>query len=168
MLIRFLLVSIVAGLGFEPPSACDVSDWSRSGRDWVLARIDDFKGARLVAERDRADAEFDATVTGMANDFTADLAALDRPKVKAQITFEPIAVPDGLDLDVAACMNRDSQGEGQVVSIVEAAKVPEITSSADDEPGRATRLASAVRLTRQAALAWMTVLHETGATVVRR
>ena len=35
MALRFLLVSLVAGMGFELPSGQELSAWARAGRDWV-------------------------------------------------------------------------------------------------------------------------------------
>ena len=192
MAIRFLLVSLVAGLGLEAPSAQDVATWTRSGRDWVQARVDDFSNRRVIAESEQANVAFDGVVARMADDFTADLASIDQPKPIAILSFEPItvpeeldsgmgyamnrqaqgegrqieiAVPDELELGIAFELNRDSQGQGQVVTISGPPAEPD--SSTSPEPIRASRLASAVRLTGQAAQAWMTLLRESDRTAIR-
>jgi hypothetical protein len=186
MAIRFLLVSLVAGLGVEPPNATEVAGWAKSGRDWVVARIDDFKGACLVAESEQADAEFRGVVSTMADGFTADLAAVEVAKPKVQIAFEPISVPEELESGIAFALNREAQGGGQALAITgppsdlpplvveiagppsELAPVPALVSQPPiEEPVRANRIASALSLTRQAALAWMTLLHDTDSTMVR-
>ena len=96
MTLRIMLVSLVASLGLELPSDHDLACWSRSGREWVAARLADFSGPGLEADQPAAEvaAEPDATPViaevvkadddrtfevaseAMAADFAADLLAI--------------------------------------------------------------------------------------------
>jgi len=163
MLLRFVLVGLVTGLGCNLSGESEVVSWARAGRDWVQARLDDATGARLVADRERADAQFAGIVDDLARDFTADLASLDRRKSPEILAFDPIEVPDDVDAGVAFALNRGSEGEGREPEAVAVAGPRVVAGPATVEPAtgvRPDRLASAVRLTRQAALAWLTVLRD--------
>src|SRR3954453_5202836 len=49
--LRIMLVGLVASLGFELPSDNDLSRWSRSGREWVAARLAGFPGPPVEADQ---------------------------------------------------------------------------------------------------------------------
>jgi hypothetical protein len=162
MALRVVLVGLVIGLGFDLPSGDQVSGWLRAGSAWVQARIDDMTGPEVAVEDvPSADAEFGEIVDAMARDFTADLAAIERPKSHTVIVFEPFDVPDDLQSGVAFALNRESQGEGIEVVTADEPSAPPAES-------RASNLASAVRLTGQAAAAWWTVIRGTGTTALVR
>lgn len=108
MTLRFMLVGIVASMGFEMPTAQDLASWSRSGCNWFDARMADVsclqaeaaRALELVTDCERvddpalapaplaasevaptgADLTFDAVVDGMARDFSADLASIEAEK----------------------------------------------------------------------------------------
>ena len=154
MALRFLLVGLVIGLGVELPDGDEVVSWARAGGEWLQARIDDAFGADAVAAAETtSDAEFAAIVDRMAGAFAADLALADRPAASDRLTFEPIAVPDDPEPGLAFALNRASQGEG----VIPEPALPEVVDAPGSLPA-AGRLASAVRLTREAASAWMNVL----------
>jgi hypothetical protein len=185
MALRLLLVGLVVGLGFDLPSGDEVASWAHIGTAWVQARIDGLVGPEAIAEaRPDPDAEFaaivddmalafaaepkpdlafSAIVDDMATSFAADLSRAAPPKVdpapRRLVDFEPLDVPDDLEAGIAFALNRDSQGVG----ITPEPPAPEPTA-----PGRPERLASAVRLTGQAAAAWMAVLRGSGASVAVR
>lgn len=162
MALRILLVGLVIGLGVDLPSGAEVAAWARAGDEWVRARLDGVFGAEEVAEaKPSADAEFAAVVDEMAGAFTADLAAMERPASRSRLAFEPIVVSDDPEPGLGFALNRDAQGRGQDPEPVPAPTV----ATASPESATASRLASAVRLTREAASAWMTVLRGAEATV---
>jgi hypothetical protein len=163
MALRVVLVGLVIGLGCDLPSGDQVSGWLRVGGAWVQARIDGLIGPEVAAEEDPpADAEFAGIVDAMAQDFSADLAATERPKSRETLTFEPFDVPDDLETGAAFALNRESQGEGI------AAPADEVEAPALPAESRASHLASAVRLTGQAAAAWWTVIRGAGTTALVR
>ncbi len=185
MALRLLLVGLVIGLGVELPSGDELAAWAQVGTAWVEARVEGLLGPAAVAEnRPDADAEFAAIVDGMATSFAADtrfdaafsaivdnmacafigdLARLTpanvEPAPQKVAVFEPLDVPDDLEAGVAFALNRDSQGIGIT---------PEPITPEPAAPSRPERLASAVRLTGQAAAAWMAVLRGSGASVAVR
>jgi hypothetical protein len=185
MAVRLLLVGLVIGLGLDLPSGDEVASWAHIGASWVQARVDGMLGAGAVAEAQpdpdaefaaivddmalafaaepKPDLAFSAIVDDMATSFAADLARVAPPKVdpapRRLVAFEPLDVPDDLDVGIAFALNRDSQGVG--IS-------PEPPEPEPKAPGGPERLASAVRLTGQAAAAWMAVLRGSGATVAVR
>ena len=105
MAIRFLLVTLVAAMGFEPPTRDEVSTWTRSGRQWVAARLDDWSVTTTQRAQDANDKAFRSIVETMSRDFSKNLAATElakaNTKAKAVITFEPIEVPDSLETGLA-------------------------------------------------------------------
>ena len=105
MAIRFLLVTLVAAMGFEPPTRDEVSTWTRSGRQWVAARLDDWSVTTAQRAQEANDKSFRSVVETMSRDFSKDLAATElaklNTKAKAATTFEPIEVPDSLDTGLA-------------------------------------------------------------------
>ena len=50
MALRFLLVSLVAGMGCELPGSDDLASWNRAGRAWVGARMAELSEIRGGAE----------------------------------------------------------------------------------------------------------------------
>ncbi len=195
MALRFLLVGLVIGLGVELPSGDEIASWVRAGSDWVQARIDGALGPEALAEAkptddaafaaivdemagafasDRAavvdgkagaspsdDAAFAAIVDEMAGAFASDRALAERPAPPKRLAFEPIEVPDDPESDLGFALNRESQGEGRTPepAAIEIAKAPAAESTAEG------RLASAIRLTREAGAAWANVLRGAEATV---
>ena len=111
MAIRFLLVTLVAAMGFEPPTRDEVSTWTRSGRQWVAARLDDWSVTTAQRAQEANDKSFRSVVETMSRDFSRDLAATElakaNAKAKAGKTFEPIEVPDSLDTGLAFALNRE-------------------------------------------------------------
>lgn len=164
MALRFLLVSLVAGLGVNLPSGDEFSSWVGSGRAWVQARVDDIRGTGADAEAWRSDAEFVAIVDDMANTFAADLATLDRPKSDALLAAALLEVAE------------DELVEAEVVTVVEVREPAataevfaiDIDNSEEAASTGTSRLASAVELTRQAADAWMNVLRGDGSASLGR
>ncbi|HEY2155221.1 MAG TPA: hypothetical protein VGH33_06295 [Isosphaeraceae bacterium] len=195
MAVRLLLVGLVIGLGFDLPSGDEVASWAVAGTAWVQARVDGLLGPEAVAEpRPAPDAEFaaivddmvlafaaepkpdvafSAIVDDMAANFADETARVAAPRVdpapRRLVAFEPLDVPDDLETGVAFALNRDSQGVGVTPEPIAAdrAKVA-LSPSGPTVPGRPERLASAVRLTGQAAAAWMAVLRGSGASVAVR
>jgi hypothetical protein len=185
MAVRLLLVGLVIGLGIDMPSRDEVASWSHIGTAWVQARIDGLLGPEAVAEAQpdpdvgfaaivddmalafaaepKPDRAFSAIVDDMAASFAADLARVAPPKVdpapRRLVAFEPLDVPDDLETGIAFALNRESQGAGIT---------PEPIAPEPASPSRPERLASAVRLTGQAAAAWMAVLRGSGASVAVR
>jgi hypothetical protein len=152
---------------------------ARPGADAEFAAIVDDMALAFAAETKPAAAEtkpdlaFSAIVDDMATSFAADLARLAPPKVdpapRRLVAFEPVDVPDDLETGVAFALNRESQGVGITPEPI----TPELTKTAagppePTAPGGPERLASAVRLTGQAAAAWMAVLRGSGASVAIR
>jgi hypothetical protein len=170
MALRFLLVGLVIGLGVDLPSGEEISSWARAGSDWVRSRLDDVLGPEAVAGTETsADPEFAAIVDEMAGAFSADLARVERPVPRVRIAAEAIEVPEDVEPGIAYALNRGSQGEGLTPEDVpaEAAKAPALEPETVPS-GRTARLASAVRLTRQAASAWWAVVRGAEATAVAR
>ncbi len=116
------------------------------------------------------DAGFAAVVDDMARSFAADLARVEPrpaepPASPTAVVFEPLDLADDLETGIAFALNRESQGVG--VTPEPSAPVP-ARASESGVPGGSERLASAVRLTGQAAAAWMAVLRGSGAPVAVR
>jgi hypothetical protein len=196
MALRLLLVGLVIGMGVELPSGDEVASWAHAGRAWIQARVDGLLGPDALAEvRPDPDAEFaaivddmalafaaepkpdvafTAIVDDMATSFAADLARVEPPKVepaprRLAAAFEPLEVPDDLETGVAFALNRESQGVGIVPEPIapEPAKIAALGTEST-VPSGPERLASAVRLTGQAAAAWMAVLRGPGNSVAVR
>ncbi len=96
MLLRFCLVALVTSLGVTPPSSDQVQNWTRAGRTWIAARLDDLRGAPVVVKsaEDKADAAFERVVGEMKRDFTNDLALLDSLHKGESLPFESTTVAD--------------------------------------------------------------------------
>ena len=179
MALRFLLVSLVAGMGFELPSGGDVATWTRAGRDWVDARMGDLSSLKAEArlafagavdcEREvepaaspvdvaptREDLAFEAIVEKMASDFKADLATIEEPKPvdEALVIVEPFR-----EMPPAAL----TDPEPAVPAPVEVAGArPEVVAPATVESAsRVERISAAVSLTKQALSAWASLIQPT-------
>ena len=189
MTLRIMLMGLVASMGIELPSEADVSSWTRSGRDWVGARMVDLSGPSV--EADRADAEptdcqqasmpagspviavaedsvasddmaFEAVSAGMAADFTADLLTMQVEEPPSE------SVPVTLASDEAPAVGLPD-GE-EMMSLATPADEAEAQTQAvesGDEPievnettSHLERISSAVRLTREAVQAWTTLMRE--------
>lgn len=162
--LRFLLVVVVFGLGVDLPSGEALSSWARAGSDWVQSRLNDVLDREALAEaKPPEDSDFEAIVDGMANAFAIDLATAEHPLSRPVVLAEAIEAPEDVEPGIAYALNRGSQGEGLSPEIVptEASKGPE---SQMVGAARASQIASAVRLTRQAASAWWIVVRGTEAT----
>ena len=203
MALRCLLVSMVACLGFDLPTARDLSSWTMTGRDWVSSRVVDLSAlqaeasgwlssndptmnrpveAPAVASTEvstpapaltteesslTADLAFDSINEGMALSFADDLEATRTQQALAEpaVAASPV---ESTETIVAA----------EPAPAVEPAATPEVDSlalafpaadagSTEDEatetaPSQDERIASAVRLTREAVQAWAAVIQPVG------
>ena len=182
MALRFLLVSLVAGMGLELPSGQELSSWTRAGREWAGARMVELSSLRVEAEQaflgatdceraientgpiasaevgaSRADLAFDVVVEGMASTFAADLVASrsDRP--------ESVSTPDafadqrrGEDPPILAWSDPEPEPAFFPASVETR---PEAVSEVPAIAARVDRLSAAVRLTRQALSAWALLIE---------
>ncbi len=183
MALRFMLVSLVASMGFEMPTGADLSHWTRSGRDWADARMADLSGLRAEAGRvfadpaesarvdelsaavascpgTTADLAFEAVGEGMATSFAADLALarVEESKPAAEApnlarADEPAAVAPA---SAEPVVNLAATAEADCLDASEAGD-PAVANSA--EPSRADRISSAVRLTGEAVQAWANLIQ---------
>jgi hypothetical protein len=143
MALRLLLVGVVVGLGVDLPGGAEVASWARTQADWVQAKVDGWLASgEADAAETSADAEFAAIVDGMADDFAADLARAE-PAAPG-----PVVAASAPDLPGAGAPGPDSTGAGDM---------PEVPAADPDPAGG--RLASAVRLTREAAAAWFSLVR---------
>ena len=175
MLLRLILVGLVTSLSLELPSGRDVSSWAETGRAWANASLVSLEtpevavvapAAAAVASPtpDQADHEFQDVVGAMAAGFAADqairvdepqvaaaLEATSAPEVEAEVVADAAAaLPAGEEVATVAPADFES------VAVVAETTEPE----ADDFADQAERLATAVRLTREAAEAWAAVIAE--------
>jgi hypothetical protein len=162
MALRFLLVSLVAGLGVNMPSGDEFSSWAQSGREWVQARIDGFRGVESNSgiETEREDAEFDLVVDEMAATFVTDLASLDRPKSDILLGADVLEVAEDEIVEAEPVVDRSERVAASNEQAMDDCEAEESTvSPATAESARSSRIASAFQLTKQAADAWMSVLR---------
>jgi hypothetical protein len=184
MALRFLLVSLVAGMGLELPSGQELSSWTRAGREWAGARMVDLSSIRVEAERallgstdceraeviagpaeavevgpSTADLAFDVVVEGMASTFAADLAAIRADRPESIATPDAIAdQPPGEEPPMLAWVDPEPELASFPASV-------ETRPAAVAEPPicpiatRVDRLSVAVRLTRQAVIAWASLIE---------
>ena len=187
MTLRIMLLGLVASMGIELPSGADVSCWTRSGRDWVAARLVDRSGSGVEADRadvpptDCRQAEegiespgvargveasddiaFEAVAEGMAADFAADLMAMtedgpsseESPSSLAQTEASGANPPEAEELASLALpmIEVDAVGEEDPAS--------EAIAETEEVPSRADRVSSAVRLTREAVQAWVSLVQD--------
>jgi hypothetical protein len=184
MALRFVLVGLVASLGFEMPGGPDVSSWARTGRDWFNARMAEVTSLRSEAERalalaadcersddqapapnaevapTRLDLTFDAVVDGMARDFSADQASIEvaRPVEEAIAAVDPTDGPT-VEMPEVACLDPTADEDG-VDTLAEAGPEPEpATAPATEVVSRVERISTAVRLTRRAMEAWASLIQ---------
>jgi hypothetical protein len=185
MALRFLLVGLVASLGFEMPTARDVESWTRTGRSWVEARLADANSLKLEVARalDRApdcerleeptlapapvaevasireDLTFEVVVDGMAKDFVADLASIKEPGPvdEALAVVEPFR-------EMQEATPTPSRPEVPAIETVVAAR-PEPVEGPAPVPtpppttSRIEKISTALRLTRQAMSAWAALVE---------
>jgi hypothetical protein len=156
MTFRFLMAGVVMYLGLDSGQVQGIESWFDSGRDWMLAAVDE-AGAREQAIAD--DLAFDAVVDDLLADW--------EEKDGALVVEEPeeVAVAE-------VCIPEE---EGRLIEelLVQAVTLPELPEDlfAADEPvavaevaevdapaERGAGLAQAVELTREAVRAWMNVL----------
>ena len=129
MVLRCLLVSLVASLGFELPSGQDVTSWTMSSRSWVSARAVDLSA--LGAEASGWLGLNDPTVQRMA-----ELAA-----TKAESTSEPETTLPSLTAEFAfelinedmALSFADDQARLLAATVAEAPPIGEAESPASGE-----------------------------------
>jgi hypothetical protein len=162
MALRFLLVSLVAGLGIDLPSGDEFSSWARSGQEWVQARLDGFRGVDPDSnfEAEQADSDFAAVVDDMAGNFAADLASLERPRPATMLASVSLEVPEDEIVEGEAVDDRSESLPASEVAAIDDGEAEELTApAAPARSTRSTRIASAVQLTKQAADAWMSVLR---------
>ena len=174
MTLRLILVGLVTSMGLELPSHRDVSCWVESGRAWANARVCDLTScgvevlpapaAESAGQPAEADLAFQAVQGEMAAEFRSDaiLAAAEVQALDADsdapsdVTLVEVTVglPEGEEL--ASASSVDPATEATSTASIE------MTAEEDEEdaPPRVDRLASAVRLTREAAQAWAAVMQE--------
>lgn len=168
--LRVVLVGLVASLGLDLPSGQEVGAWVNSGKAWCLAIVADedarmpngraaFAEARpepaqVVAEAPN-DGAFRNAVEAMVAQVKEErtvVAVASRPVVfRATEAVEGPEFGDAL----ARALNRSDEPE----SAFEPTAVAEVVPAASSGPSRVERLVLAVRLTRQAAGAWMSLLE---------
>lgn len=183
MMLRLALVSVAASLGIQPPDVEQVRSWAGGVQVWTanqLAAWDSrmpagegafLADAEVAAEEagsqvvdadttsgptpDRpavADASFAAVVERFAADFEADQASRSG---LLPVAFQADAASDDLDPGAAFAMSKQAEGwkpSNPVVADPEGQSVDGTTADAG-------RLATAVRLTREALTAWAGLLH---------
>jgi hypothetical protein len=184
MALRFLLVSLVAGMGLELPSGQELSRWTRAGREWAGARMIELSSIRAEAQRallgptdcerngaiaapaeavidgpSTADLAFDVVVEGMASTFAADMAAIQADRPEWIATPDVIAdQPPDEEPPMLAWVDPEPEpasfsapAETQPAAVAETPTSPIAT--------RVDRLSMAVRLTRQAVIAWASLIE---------
>jgi hypothetical protein len=180
MTLRLMLVGLVASMGFELPTGTEVSAWARTGRDWACAMRASLSGPAIEADRPDAvpadchqaeatstteppvivdvagvpdDASFFAASEATAAEFATDWKSIcDEGSASEDVSASlPIEPPPRTGLPV---------GE-EPAEVVESDDLPGgATTMAEVSPARAERVRSAIRLTREAVLAWSVLLQE--------
>jgi len=182
MALRFVLLGLVASMGFEMPSTQDLASWSRSGREWFDARLADVSCLRAEAARafdvaangervaeapapevapTRDDLTFDAVVDGMAKDFSTDLAALEAEKTlefeEALTVVEPFReMPPAV---VGIGQPEPEPSMDPAVGEVAVAAPAAVPAQAVETESRVAKISAALRLTRQAMSAWAALIQ---------
>jgi hypothetical protein len=185
MALRFLLVSLVAGMGLELPSGQELSSWTRAGREWAGARMVELSSIRVEAERallgstdceradvvagpaeaddagpSTADLAFDVVVEGMASTFAADLAALRADRPESIATPEAIAEqPRSEEPPMLAWRDPEPEPASVETQPDVVAEPPISPTQISPIATRVDRLSVAVRLTRQAVIAWASLIE---------
>ena len=187
MTLRIMLMGLVASMGIELPSEADVSSWTRSGRDWVGARVVDLSGPSVEADRADAgptdchqasmpagspaiavaedsvgsdDMAFEAVSAGMAADFTADLLTMQvegPPSESVPVTLASDEAPAVGLPDGEEMMSLAATADEAEAQVVESGDEP---IEVNETTSRLERVSSAVRLTREAVQAWATLMQE--------
>ena len=185
MTLRIMLLGLVASMGIELPSDADVSSWTRSGRDWVNARLVDLSGRSVeadpadagpadchqastptgspvvaVAEDSTASADnaFEAVSGAMAADFSADLMAIQAEESSTEAA--PVALVVLETPAVGLPDGEETMCQAARADEAEAVGPGEPTIESDESPSRLERVSSAVRLTREAVHAWAALIEE--------
>ena len=177
MMLRLMLVCLVTSMGLELPSSRDVSCWGESGSAWVNALVSGptATSVEIVAAPEPvlallpvdADLAFEAISGELVSDFTTDQTVTIAEVASCDIDCESssseayktvaVGLPDGEEL---ATMTRvDDANEPDCLATLE----PMVEDVNDDAPSAADRLASAVRLTCEAAQAWAAVIQDSAA-----
>jgi hypothetical protein len=125
MALRFCLVGLVVTLGFELPRGEDVSAWMRSGWNWVFAD-EEVSSIRVASAAAPSPTSADAEFAGIVDRMAHSFAA-------------DLIVLDRSEIEVEEWSFEPLK-----------ATQPAVATST----GRLDRLASAVKLTHQAASAW--------------
>jgi hypothetical protein len=185
MTLRVLLVGLVASMGYELPSGQDIESWTRTGSQWVNARLADLSHLRAEAERsiarstdsDRAveptpapsataevgltrdDLMFDAVVEGMASDFATDLASIEvaKPVEAVVVAIEPF-----VEMSEAACLDPELEvaaPDTPARADLEVTAASPAPSPTIEATSKAERISTAIRLTRQAISAWASLIQ---------
>ena len=177
MLLRLILVSLVTSMGLELPSSQDVSCWAESGRSWANAKLADLTVPEVAVvsatdlgeecPSEEADLVFQSVVGEMAGDFATDQCDLrgSQPASDAYCDAMPVEVvetvvvvlPEGEELAAVVVMD-------DVVEPSSIASLDDEPSFEEDEvaPSRTDRIASAIRLSREAVQAWADLVQECG------
>ena len=130
MVLRCLLVSLVASLGFELPRGQAVTSWTMASQSWVSARVVDLSA--LGAEASGWLGMNDPTVLRMeelASTKAESTSILETTIVVQDSEFAFELINEDMALSFA-----DDQARLLAVSIVEAPPVSDVESSAPSEP----------------------------------
>ena len=164
MTLRIMLLGLVASMGFELPSGAQVSCWTQSGRDWVLATAADRSVPEVEADRPDAgladchqaeapapiersivavepkaddDSAFVAASEAMAADFAADLMTMREERAPAEDVPAMLAVaspPVGLPDGEELSVPPSPADEVVLADVVASDDVPAEATVAIDEP----------------------------------
>jgi hypothetical protein len=129
-----MLVAVVVGMGFELPSERQARGWVEAGRSWVLARVGEIDELRGVTE--------------------APVATVGRSESTVSVRAVDDAAFIGI-LDSMAAAFRDDLADAPAGE-----RLAEVSDQDEPEPApRVERLSTALELTRQAAIAWASVMR---------
>jgi hypothetical protein len=179
MTLRIMLVGLVASMGLELPSGAEVSACTRSGRDWVHARLGNPSGP--VVEADWPEAELADCRQADASEATLPPAIVEVVAAPADAAFlaatEEMAA--GFKADSMSMRDDEASPREDVAEITPAKSLPvglpegeelavvvgsddddEVTTEMELSPTRAERVISALRLTREAVQAWSELMQE--------
>lgn len=174
MMLRLMLVSLVASMGLELPSGRDVSCWGESASAWVNSVLCDTKVASVEVPKTTSpdlaclpvetDLAFQVASGELVREYAHDRSGTcgNLPTDDAVCDVAPagpveviaIGLPDGEELASLAPVADAIDGEA-LATIDQFDETNE-----DDASTSADRLASAVRLTCEAAQAWAAVIQE--------
>ncbi len=161
MTLRIMLLGLVASMGFELPSAPEVSRWLEASRNWVDATVADRSGsivevmspdvrptdccqaretclAPVAIELPKAcdDKAFEAVSNAMATDFAADVVAqaTQPPTLEEETTIVEVAV-ETLEIPAVGLPS----GEELVTQVIPEEK-PETVAEVVEEPSMTVEL----------------------------